>query len=192
MKLGTLISLLALISVIAVAGCVGSTEDSNYSFETGEDEELEPIYEQKSEPKPEPKSEPKTGCVVDADCNDADRCTTDSCVAGSCIYDVESGCLQKTTGEPYISSVTFTGDELIVVNANNWDVSEWTIQNANGDVYYTFPERFTLNNYVNLKEGNDISTTVNKYTGQTDFWADNGDKTFLIDNNGNVKSELAG
>lgn len=185
MKIRKYLIAVSMIFVLLVAGCAGDAPEETEDTEPEPDfEEIETVLE------PE---ESTTECVTHSDCHDGDECTVNSCVDGECQYIPNYNCESKEYMKPSITEVSFTGEEYVKVEAKNWDVEGWTIENKDGDLFYTFPEKYTLNRYVIIYSKSDLSTSTKKYAGVgNDFWKDSGDTAILVSADGTVISEMSG
>jgi len=189
MKTRTLLTLTIILSAVLLAGCVQIEQPR-----AAEAEVAEPAAE--VEPEPEEVAEPETleieaECTTHEDCYDDDECTSDSCKNGACVHTLETGCEQKKTAEPHITAVNFGEDEWIQLYAENYRVDDWTIENQEGKLYYTFKDYTTLNNYLKIYSGNGFATTVDWYLSKGDFWNE-GDTIILKDANGHKVDEKTG
>ncbi len=181
-----LIALVLVVFVILVAGCV-KKEASNQNSAPQLNQSSQEIVNQNDQQQTYNTS---VECTTNLDCDDGNPCTTDSCINGQCSYVKEADCQFVETQKPSISKIQYTGNEYVEITAKNWDVSNWKIEDGAGNVFYKFPDKFKLNNYLIIYSGNGISTSTEKYAGVgDDFWNDQSGKVVLVAANGTVVSE---
>ena len=182
MKIKTILLTLIILTAVFVAGCIELQEQELPKVETPD---IEPIDEVEIEPIIEPE------CSIDKDCDDDDYCTTESCVKGGCTNTLITGCRQKESSEPTITEVQLGEKEWIRITANNYRVDEWTLENQNGTVFYTFLDYTTLNNYLLINTERGIATDMEWYLFRDDFW-NVGDTVILKNADGEIISEMQG
>ena len=191
MKTKIILALFAILLIILTAGCVQTAQPVEEA--SGNRDQVTGEETQTSNPEPQTiETEPEPECENSADCDDGEECTSNACTNGKCVNTVETGCLQKTSSDPYISEVNFDDDdEWIVIKADNYRVDDWTIENQEGVVFYTFKDYTTLNNYLKIHTGRGFATNVNWYLYQDEFWNE-GDTVILRNAGGGVVSEMQG